>query len=629
MMKAATGSIRGKQNPMHGSVLLALGACLGALALPALAQAASKDEIVDGPYPLCSGDTDVKSLAEGGQVLGLYPMGDGTYLVHTVDAVDAKSCVKSTAANLSFQFEGTAPASIADSNPSGSPIVYDFSTPPFALKARVTEPVICHGYYPGTDKLALNLADTNGTVHVLRGMDTVDYQLGNGVLVPNFAAAAHGAYARCHVFPYGTTIANPPTQSSPTASNILFGAGFESTGDLEVLFFADDGSNDPMVTNLVQAYPNTNFSYRVRVRNLGDAQAHNVSVREFLPAASGTVAPAVSAVACTGDETCSGPLDVFLGDLNARDERWFTLTRAIPSGTVGARTVLAVAAFSDPQEASDPNPANNARALVAEVVSNQSPAIVCDDLTATVALEENDNAVTYICTVTDLEDTITGFTATSSNNTVLAVSTSHVSGDDWELELTPQPNQSGTGITVTLTATASAGPSGNHVFAVNVAQFNDPPEFDLLSSDIEMNPGGGLSYDAENAVWLDAPDVVYGSNCTNGADTTCKLTFPDFLKNASVGLPPESAGQQLQAAISCSPHTGGGIGPFSSAPAISPAGAQNANQPFVLELTYRKSNFPPPAPNLGAEVVCQVTVTDTGVPAKSLSKTVKFSFYQQ
>ncbi|MFA7488349.1 MAG: hypothetical protein WCY72_09730, partial [Lysobacteraceae bacterium] len=361
--------------------LLAAGA--GQLALAAeqtfasdLATASSKQRAIKdvdldtGPWPLCSGETNAKALADGEQVLGLYPMGDGTYLVHTVDAIDSKTCVKSTTANLAFQFEGsTAKAVIADSTPPGSPIVYDFSGTPAELGATVTEPVICHGYYTAGDKLALVLTDTNNIAHVLHGVDTVGYQLSNGTVTPLFAQATYGPVARCHVFPYSDTTTNPPATPDPDTSDDLFSASFESIGDLEVTLLDAQGS--PLQIGHITAAAGNEFTYKVRVRNLGEGPAEDVQVREFLPAAGGTVLPVIEARNCVRDDSlpCSGVLDVALGTINAGQSIEFTLTREIPTGTVGTRALAAVAAFSDPASSGDPVLGNNARSLVVEIVN--------------------------------------------------------------------------------------------------------------------------------------------------------------------------------------------------------------------------------------------------------------------
>ncbi|MFA5590048.1 MAG: hypothetical protein WDA70_04940 [Lysobacteraceae bacterium] len=361
--------------------LLAAGA--GQLALAAeqtfasdLATASSKQRAIKdvdldtGPWPLCSGETNTKALADGEQVLGLYPMGDGTYLVHTVDAIDSKTCVKSTTANLAFQFEGsTAKAVIADSTPPGSPIVYDFSGTPAELGATVTEPVICHGYYTAGDKLALVLTDTNNIAHVLHGVDTVGYQLSNGTVTPLFAQATYGPVARCHVFPYSDTTTNPPATPDPDTSDDLFSASFESIGDLEVTLLDAQGS--PLQIGHITAAAGNEFTYKVRVSNLGEGPAEDVQVREFLPAAGGTVLPVIEARNCVRDDSlpCSGVLDVALGTINAGQSIEFTLTREIPTGTVGTRALAAVAAFSDPASSGDPVLGNNARSLVVEIVN--------------------------------------------------------------------------------------------------------------------------------------------------------------------------------------------------------------------------------------------------------------------
>ena len=348
-------------------------------------QRAIKDVDLDtGPWPLCSGETNTKALADGEQVLGLYPMGDGTYLVHTVDAIDSKTCVKSTTANLAFQFEGsTAKAVIADSTPPGSPIVYDFSGTLAELGATVTEPVICHGYYTAGDKLALVLTDTNNVAHVLRGVDTVGYQLSNGTVTPLFAQAAHGPVARCHVFPYGDTTTNPPATPDPDTSDDLFSASFESIGDLEVTLL--DAQGNSLQIGHITAAAGNEFTYKVRVSNLGEGPAEDVQVREFLPTAGGTVLPAIEAHNCVRDDSvpCSGVLDVALGTLNVGQSIEFTVTREIPTGSVGARALAAVAAFSNPNSSGDPVLSNNARALVVEIV---------DQISITRAVSTNGNA---------------------------------------------------------------------------------------------------------------------------------------------------------------------------------------------------------------------------------------------
>lgn len=588
-----------------------------------------------GPLPLCSGAMNAEALTNGDEILGLYAVGDGTYLTYTVDAAEAGACLMATPANLHFRFEdASANAVIEDGTP---PVLYDFSSAPFSLVAKVVEPVLCESYYADSDKHALKLTDTNNVQHEIRGFDSFEYQVNIGRLIPRpWVGGAYDSYARCHVFPYGAMTANPPTQPTPAdTSHIILKAGFESVSDLEVLFFANDGSNTPLQLNKIEAYPGVDFSYRVRIRNVGEIQAENVRIREFLPASGGSVTPGVEAIGCSvAGISCSGTVVWDVSTIPAGGHVEFTLTRKISGAPAGAKALVAMAAFSDPEKSSDANIQNNGRALVVELVNNQAPVINCDGLSDPLQLQESHTPqpIVYNCTVSDADgDLVTGLSASSSNANLLQASAALTSPGHWDLTLSQQPGKFGQA-TVTLTASAPPGPNGAMTFVVQVAEVNDPPTFDLTVNEVRISSGGNQAPQDNDGVPLEFPDYPglepeLDASCFNTGGSLCKVTIRGFITNVSPGLG-ETHQSVMPATTTC---TSSGGGPSQMFPTnLKPIGVVSTSGSTVYDLQFEYLKYPSGPPS-GLSVTCTLKFGDNGTPPMQSqglpSEKITFSYF--
>lgn len=558
---------------------------------------------------------ETKIAADG---LGWYDTGHGL----TLGAVKAgQACtLLATASGLNVQFPGQGAILLA------GPVNYRLNQTPRRAEFALAEPALCESYYTGNDELAIQLTDTNLAVQTLRGFRRIDYAPGTARFVPEAVAGSRGPAVQCYSFPFASLIANPPTVPAPSPVNPdrIFSSGFDDGANLVLQLLTGDGANAIRQLDVTRDQA---FEYQIRVTNTGAVPASGVRVREFVPTPSAQplLSPVVSAGTwtcttaagpCSGGASGTGVLNQAGFTLGAGESRTYTLSRTVSTGTATQKTLLAAALFFDPADTvggGDPVLTDNSAPLVLTLVPNQGPTIACAGLTSPVNLNENATPAEYECALTDPEgDPITGFVVHSNTNTALiptaGMLTPAAAPDTWNLRFAPGTDQLGTA-TVVLRASDNRGGNRDLTVVVNVNDVNTPPSFTLMSNELRLSPTGGLPRDEEGEP-IDSPNVVRGANCPN--QDVCTLTFPNFILDRSVGIPPEAPGQQLQASVSCAPHSTG-LNPFEVAPTITPSTPQNVAQPFSLVFTYRKSNFDP-APNPAVEVSCTITVTDTGSP---------------
>lgn len=471
----------------------------------------------------------------------------------------------------------------------------------------------------------------------LWGVSGLTLQYGQGTSASRITAALANApngspYLQC----YDATSANATLAAAPGGADGVFDDGFESpVPDVRVQFFADAAGQQPIEQLVhVVGFP---AEYYVRVSNRSALALTGVRLREFIPASGGSLSPTVTPIACeeiagAAPVACAGPtLDQAI-DLAGNASRTFRLQRQI-GGSVAIEpetgALLAVAAFVDPAQGNDALPADNGRSLRLGTILNNPPTIDCQGLgasgaplSATVNFLETDAAPrSFDCAVAD-SDGVQSFQIVQNGNPATSAVDGVLTGGpaNWTFTLNRFPGRIGS-TTLRLEATDTLG--GVRVLNVvaNVTDVNSAPSFTLLSDEIRLSPTGGLPRDAAGQP-IDTPNVVRAGNCPSL--DVCSLSFPDFLRNRSVGVPPESPGQQLQASISCAPHSTG-VNPFEVAPSINPSTLQSVDQPFALAFTYRKSNFDP-APSPSVEVLCTITVTDTGSPTLNAQRTLRIVY---
>jgi hypothetical protein len=621
----------------RSTLVLALSSsflCVAAFAAESSPKAASSSGVmadskaaagVTGQLLCAPGQT--KAAADG---LGWYDTGRGL----TLGSVKAgQACtLLATGAGLNLQFTGQGPLLLA------GPVNYRLNQTPRRADFSLAEPVLCESYSVANNKLALQITDTNGAVQLLRGFNRVDYAPGNSRFLPESVAGSFGPMVQCYAFPFSSLIANPPTVPAPPPvdPNRIFGSGFDDSVSLTVELLTGDGANAIRQLDVARDQP---FEYQIRVTNTGAVAASGVRIREFVPTPATTplLSPVVTAgtwscsqalAPCSGTASGTGVLNQSGISIGPGQSRVYTLSRTVSSGAPPEKTLLGAAVFFDPDDVAgggDRLLTDNSAPLVLNLVPNQGPMIACAGLPSPVNLNENAPAVEFECALTDPEeDAITGFTVQNNSNPAVIPSagmlTPAAAPDTWTLRLAPITNALGTAV-VTLRATDDRGGSRDLSVTVNVNDVNSPPSFSLLTSELRVSPTGGLPRDVEGQP-IDSPNVVRSSNCST--QDVCTLTFPDFIGDRSVGVAPESPGQQLQAGVTCAPHSSG-LNPFEVAPSIAPASPQGIAQPFALSLTYRKFNFDPP-PNPNVEVICTITVTDTGSPPLNSQSTVRFVY---
>ena len=582
------------------------------------------------PQQVCG--SDGKALF--GEGFGVFRFDGALTLLPVSQDAQAKStgecAAKATAANLNIQFPGQASVLL------DGPVSYAFAPPLRLVDAAVIEPTLCHSYYTGDDKLALELTDSNRDVEVLRGVSRLGYTLNAARFEPAVEQGTYGPVVQCYTFDFASLVLTPP--SVPQAGSApIFNADFEESADLVVEMLDDTG----VFVGKIDALVNTPFTYNIRVSNRGEAPAAGVRIEEFVPKniASPLLAPVVNAGnwTCTranatscgipGNNTSSGSGVLAVSGLtvNPGDVYTFAVTRTVPTGTVTASTVVGAAAFYDPSHATgrgDLKPANNSRPLVVTLVSNNPPVITCvdaddDALPNPVAISEDGEGPTYTCSVTDPDDdAIASFTVLSNTNTALLPTAgllSPLGGDQWTLTLQPEDDASGSAV-ITLRASDAIGGNKDLQVTVNVASVNDAPSFDLVSNVAVLYANGDPVEDGEGVIIDDQQNGVVqhvGDNCFDEGVTICGITIDNFVQNADAG-PGDEGSQTVTAVNSVCTRTdiaGTASQLFASQPSLSPGGAQASGSNFGLAWSFKKN-----APE-GIVVECVIRVQDSGSPA--------------
>ncbi|MCG6116747.1 MAG: DUF11 domain-containing protein [Aquimonas sp.] len=576
------------------------------------------------------------SVSKGG--LGLFEGPGGLVLQPVAAGTECK--LLATGANLNIQFPGQGAILL------GGPVNYRLSETPRRAEFSVIEPLLCESYYTATDRLSLRITDSNGVERNLGGVLGLSYAPGLGRVAPSLVQAAgeRGPLLQCFSFPFAQLTTNPPAPPAPLSQSAMFRSGFESTADLRVEIL--DAGGDLLISRQ-DAVLNSAFSYRIRVRNVGEAPAAGVVVREFVPTGNlyaarinpGTWSCETSTGAnCTPATGAAGALVDSGITLAPGAYRTYTLSRTVISGTPPNRTVLAAAAFADPLAANagfDPQLGNNSAPLIIELVPNQLPQFACSypdrnlpadsstwvwnsDLPVTITLDEviggAPAAVEFECRVRD-PDAGEGFALTGSptnSNPALVpnadlVTPIGVDGDHFDVRIAPAAAQIGSALIVQ-TATDDRLGVGRVRVNLEVRDVNAPPEFELLYGELALSPApiaGPMNDGDGNQI----PLGLYSraNNCFDSGNGLCQITFPQFIFDTSIGVPPESPGQQLVISVgTCSP-----AGMLQGNIQITPSGPVSADTEFQLQFSYLKSNA---GANTSLVVTCPITATDTGNP---------------
>ncbi|MBD8527122.1 hypothetical protein [Pseudomarimonas arenosa] len=620
----------------------AIAVALAAAPLAVSAANPSAKPVVSESAPMiCSGKESTGSLA-----LQYTPF--GWALAEVGDDPKSACNMKLTTANLHVLFPGD-----------GDNTVLLESAPVFSLAAKqfsleFVEPVLCESYYPveSPNLLSLQLTGPDGAVQTVRGVSALNYSLpvagqaSTGRLSPVMANGSFGPWVQCYGVPYTSLVVGVPDvpASDATATDLVFAAGFEDQvapamrSDLKVEIL--DGPVDTptafLTRNLTKTV-NIPFQYSIRVRNIGMAAANNVRLKEFVPT-TGPLTPLVQAQAFTcvdrasGETmadpgtTCAGGTGVLNASgfsVPAGGSRTYTLTRNVPSGTTGQKSVLAAGLFFDPQDAvgqGDVATNDNSAAAVINLIENQAPTIACvsnpggSPIGATINLTEDDPTAprNFLCTLVDPETDplhpTTPFTATSSNQNLISNASllGSPTGNQWPLSIGPQAETSGSAI-ITLTSQDDRGATRAVNVTVNVSNVNDPPEASLLHNDLRLSSAGDLPRDSGNQF---VPATRTGCLSLPDGQGECQIEIVDFF---AVSPGPNETSQTLTPnAVSCVNEGGSPIpeAVFTAMPTAL-VGVPPVTGAFNLRFTYAK-NLP-----ANTQIRCTFTFRDNGSPVEN------------
>lgn len=578
---------------------------------------------------------------------------DGKSLqIVVVDASMAEQCsVKATPANLKVRFPGNALDIILS-----GPVSYTVLTREVAF--GIVEPALCESYYPGSSPplLQISLTDPDGVAQTLTGISGLEYALPSTArFTPASATALYGDWVQCHAIPYNSLVANAPDVPAPGVTvdpenpDLIFADGLEtptSRADLRIEIL-DDGER--YLTRNIQAYIDQPFQYVIRVRNVGNATASGVRLREFMPDAAVLSPPVpVTPRVTIGGWTCeneaeqscgasSGQLDIPDFTLAAGAYRSYTVTREVAVADVDDKVAISTAVFFAPDDEvskGDVSADDNVASAIVTLLENAGPTITCVDpqvgagpnaLPNPLNMQEDDAVREFECTMTDAEqDAITSFTA-SSSNTVLIPNAGLLgprAGDSWELFVQPQSEGSGSSL-VTLTATDARGATRSLAFTVNVAEVNDAPSFSLFSSTIVQSATGDVPTNLLGDP-LEGPNhfPTMEANCFDSGNTACTVSISAFAEDVVAG--PSNESSQLVQPVTLTPAdcvlangSGSLSNMFAVLPQLTPATAQASGSDFALAWTYRKNA------SAALAFTCTVRAQDSG--GAQVSGSVTFS----
>ncbi len=252
------------------------------------------------------------------------------------------------------------------------------------------EPALCEDYNPagtaGSNNWLLILTDANSEFMLgnpARGVTAVNYALGPRALRPQYADMSVG-WIRCHSGMSPNAVIEAPVVD-PDA---IFADGFEAGSDLRVEFL-DPITNTPIVNDVLHQGDTLGsfVTFKVRVKNVGNIDAHDVRIREFVPTNAALLDPVVTRTTCVdesvlpapgpGISNCQGAkrLAENLPQLAAGASKDYLLTRkssSVDSSAGQSMALIQVAVFSDPVISPDQSRSDNSRSLRIVVVDQVS-----------------------------------------------------------------------------------------------------------------------------------------------------------------------------------------------------------------------------------------------------------------
>lgn len=497
--------------------VLAVGTAAAAFGIPFQAQA--KGEAADdGLTPVC--EPGLEKAANSDDILALYEIGDGTMISAPAMPDAASKCMKLTSAGYSLSLDGLGLTVVSGG---GNPVSYLGSDR--SLTLDTASPVLCESYFTGSSGYKVSATNSNdellGGATGLKGVSSLAYNPGNGVITPNLMAANFGPWINC----VSKNTAN--TRGDATT----FSGSFESGPDIHVAYL--DEAGNPLAGNEVFATidgASATVSYKVRITNRGDSAVTGIRLREYLPKTGGAIVPTVTASGClndAGSPNCAadayGALSLNFSSLPAPgagpagednslapgESVTYRLTRTVNSSSAGAVAETFVAAFVNPDTTNDFRPSNNARQL-------------------RIVLQDNALPVADVKSVLTDEDTSVGVTFTGSDSDGSVVSwniasqpaNGTLSGSGNSRTYTPAADFNGTDSFTYRAVDDDGGQSAPATVTITVTPVNDAPRY--IASSIESQ---GITYAEEQEV-----GILIGSSFTDPEGDTISY-------NLSGGLP--------------------------------------------------------------------------------------------
>lgn len=543
-MKATTGSTQNGQDGMK-QLRMAMALVLGLATLPALAQTADPED------RFCT--------AGFNQDYGWFLTDEDDYGVLEFPGDLSSSCVPVTTAKLAAQLGGL-------TLPLSREVIYDLGANPSKVTLPLLEPALCEDYFTGSGGEAvwnLVVLDANGEplfstgAGAVKGVASLGYNLTTGALTPAMVSSyGNTPWLRCHsgLAPNAEITLPGGSEGHPLT---LFADGYESpvyASDLQLQFL--DPDTDELLTQDVMYQPNTgNIRFKVRVANVGNMDATDVRVREFLPSepppatpVGPEATPVVERVACvdhgptgTGTASCNNGIggDRFAADISSLapgEERDFTLTRRSTGTDLNddqVQALIQIAAFSSPVDALDANYQDNSRSLRILVVDQIS---VSHGHTTNGVTGGSGGSIVISSVPVGVECTTTGQTTTCPPGTTGlvfdadAASGYTFTGFSGSCVGTPsdEPPLPGGGTFTTTTAssctvtanfrempivTATAGANGSispdsqQIHHGEYAEFTITPDFGHQVA-LPIAGCGGVAYDASAAKWKTTSPVT-------------------------------------------------------------------------------------------------------------------------
>ncbi len=265
------------------------------------------------------------------------------------------------------------------------------------VSVALAEPALCEDYFSvasGEATWDFNILDANGESMIanVRGVASLDYNLNTGALAPMMVGSyGQTEWLRC----YSGLAANAGEDPiSPVDPDLIHSDGFEDpvipalAPNLRVEFL-NASADAPLADDVIEqsSISGSEVEFTVRISNVGNVDAPDVRVREFVPTASAGLRPIVKRQECldqgNGGTACSNgtgsaPFRQLIGTLQAGDHRDFKFKRqacrdssptCVVNSQDGAIALIQVAAFALPT-AVESNYADNSRALRIKVVDN-------------------------------------------------------------------------------------------------------------------------------------------------------------------------------------------------------------------------------------------------------------------